>query len=204
MARHHIKQMLKQQDTTEIVALCDPSQKQLEMSGELFTAEGLPIPTTGPELEPLLQEFKGELDAALIVTPHAFHLKQATACLESGLDVLLEKPMVMNAREARKLARRNVAEHRVRRREFVEPTRRHDLAPELDESRGESVDDRLRATARERPAVDVRGCAERQPEARAGGALERLAIGTISAIHSSASAASSSFFSESLRFCVSR
>ena len=103
MARHHIKQMLKQQDTTEIVALCDPSQKQLEMSGELFTAEGLPIPTTGPELEPLLQEFKGELDAALIVTPHAFHLKQATACLESGLDVLLEKPMVMNAREARKL-----------------------------------------------------------------------------------------------------
>lgn len=103
MARHHIKQMLKQQDTTEIVALCDPSQPMLELAGKLFAAEGVPVPTTGPELEPLLQEFKGELDAALIVTPHAFHLKQATACLESGLDVLLEKPMVMNAREARKL-----------------------------------------------------------------------------------------------------
>src|SRR4029078_1967134 len=99
MARHHIKQMLKQQDTTEIVALCDPSEKMLAVAGELFEAEGMGVTTSGPEREPLVQEFKGGLDAALIVTPHAFHLKQATACLESGLDVLLEKPMVMNARE---------------------------------------------------------------------------------------------------------
>ncbi len=103
MSRHHIEMMLKQQDTTEIVALCDPSQQQLELASELFEEAGLPAPATGPQLEPLLQEFRGELDAALIVTPHAFHLKQATVCLESGLDVLLEKPMVMNAREARKL-----------------------------------------------------------------------------------------------------
>lgn len=103
MARHHIKTMLQQQDTTEIVALCDPSQQMLELASALFIKAGLPVPTTGPALEPLLQEFSGELDAALIVTPHAYHLKQATACLESGLDVLLEKPMVMNAREARKL-----------------------------------------------------------------------------------------------------
>jgi len=27
MARHHIEMMLRQQDTTEIVALCDPSQQ---------------------------------------------------------------------------------------------------------------------------------------------------------------------------------
>jgi predicted dehydrogenase len=103
MARHHIEMMLKQQDTTEIVALNDPSPQQLELASQLFVKAGLPIPATGPELEPLLQEMAGELDAALIVTPHVFHLKQATACLEAGLDVLLEKPMVMNAREARKL-----------------------------------------------------------------------------------------------------
>jgi predicted dehydrogenase len=103
MARHHIEMMLKQQDTTEIVALCDPSLQQLELAAVLFEKAGLPVPATGPQLEVLLQEFQGELDAALIVTPHAFHLKQATACLESGLDVLLEKPMVMNAREARRL-----------------------------------------------------------------------------------------------------
>lgn len=103
MSRYHIETMLKQQDTTEIVALCDPSAQQLELAVDLFERAGLPAPATGPQLETLLQEFRGELDAALIVTPHAFHLKQAAACLESGLDVLLEKPMVMNAREARKL-----------------------------------------------------------------------------------------------------
>ncbi len=103
MARYHIEMMLKQQDTTEIVALCDSSAQQLALASELFEKNNLPVPATGPDLEILLEEFRGELDAALIVTPHAYHLKQATACLESGLDVLLEKPMVMNAREARKL-----------------------------------------------------------------------------------------------------
>jgi len=103
MARHHIADILTQQDTTEIVALCDPSPQQLALASALFEQAGLEVPTTGPELEPLLQELEGELDTALIVTPHAYHLKQAIACLESGLDVLLEKPMVMNAREARKL-----------------------------------------------------------------------------------------------------
>ena len=41
----------------------------------------------------------------MIVTPHAFHFAQATAALEAGLDVLLEKPMVMNAIEAVELIR---------------------------------------------------------------------------------------------------
>jgi predicted dehydrogenase len=40
------------------------------------------------------------LDAAFIVTPHVYHHDQAVACMEAGLDVLLEKPMVMNAAEA--------------------------------------------------------------------------------------------------------
>lgn len=113
MSRHHIDRMLRQQDTTEIVALCDPSPQQLALAAAVFDKAGLPVPATGPELEPLLKEFQGELDAALIVTPHAFHLKQATACLESGLDVLLEKPMVMNAREARKLIKTTNATKRL-------------------------------------------------------------------------------------------
>ena len=49
------------------------------------------------------REHAGELDAAFIITPHAYHHDQTVACLEAGLDVLLEKPMVMNAAEARSL-----------------------------------------------------------------------------------------------------
>jgi predicted dehydrogenase len=55
MARFHIEMMLKQQATTEIVALCDPSQQQLELAVEKFEQAGLPAPATGPQLEPLLQ-----------------------------------------------------------------------------------------------------------------------------------------------------
>ena len=44
-----------------------------------------------------------ELDAVFIITPHVLHFAQAKACLEAGLDVLLEKPMVMNAQEALEL-----------------------------------------------------------------------------------------------------
>ncbi len=44
-----------------------------------------------------------DLEAAFIITPHAFHHKQATLCMQAGLDVLLEKPMALNAAEARSL-----------------------------------------------------------------------------------------------------
>jgi predicted dehydrogenase len=50
-----------------------------------------------------LADYAGHLEAAFIITPHVYHYAQATACLEAGLDVLLEKPMVMDAGEARRL-----------------------------------------------------------------------------------------------------
>ena len=58
---------------------------------------------TSPICTEFLADFAGELDAVFILTPHKYHHEQAKACLEAGLDVLLEKPMVMNADEARSL-----------------------------------------------------------------------------------------------------
>ena len=46
---------------------------------------------------------QGDANAALIVTPHKFHFENARECLTNGMDVLLEKPMVMNASEAKRL-----------------------------------------------------------------------------------------------------
>ena len=98
MARSHARRILQQQDTTEISLVCEPSAQAYEAFCELFDEAGLPPPPNQPELEKLLRQ--SELDAAFIITPHAFHFPQAGACLEAGLDVLLEKPMVMNADEA--------------------------------------------------------------------------------------------------------
>ncbi len=101
MARYHLRQMLREPQTTQIVALCEPSEEQFTATSRLFEEAGQPVPPNQPDLTKLLETF--ELDAAFIITPHAFHFEQTKACLEAGLDVLLEKPMVMNAQEALEL-----------------------------------------------------------------------------------------------------
>ena len=98
MARLHIRDLLQQQETTAITAICEPSSAAYSEAAKLFEAAGLAAPPNEPDLGRLLAAFP--LDAAFIITPHVFHHDQTVACMEAGLDVLLEKPMVMNASEA--------------------------------------------------------------------------------------------------------
>ncbi|PKO23871.1 MAG: gfo/Idh/MocA family oxidoreductase [Chloroflexi bacterium HGW-Chloroflexi-1] len=103
MARWHIHDMLPQSDTTHIAVVCEPAPAAYTAAAELFRQAGLEPQPNQPDLDRLLAEYAGRLDAAFIITPHAYHHDQAKACLEAGLDVLLEKPMVLNAAEARSL-----------------------------------------------------------------------------------------------------
>jgi predicted dehydrogenase len=106
MARHHLRSILKQTDTTEVTVLCEPSRASMEETAKVFEAAGVEVPPNEPDIERLLATYAGSkqgLDAAFIITPHNLHHHQAKACLEAGLDVLLEKPMVMSATEARSL-----------------------------------------------------------------------------------------------------
>jgi predicted dehydrogenase len=101
MARHHARAILKQLDTTHVVAVCEPSAEAYVAMAQEFTAAGQPPPPNEPDLERLLDRYAP--DAAFIVTPHVYHHDQTRTCLEAGVDVLLEKPMVMNATEAQSL-----------------------------------------------------------------------------------------------------
>jgi predicted dehydrogenase len=103
MARHHVAAMLRHQDVVSIPVVCEPSEPTYRRLGVLFEDVGLAPPPNQPDLAELLRIYAGQLDAVFIITPHALHHDQAVACLEAGLDVLLEKPMVMNAAEARSL-----------------------------------------------------------------------------------------------------
>jgi predicted dehydrogenase len=103
MARYHIHQLLAMQSTTRIVALCEPAEPNASKAAKLFVEAGLPPPPNQPDWQKLIVEYGSELDAVLIVTPHALHHEMAKGCLEAGLDVLVEKPMVMTAAEARSL-----------------------------------------------------------------------------------------------------
>jgi predicted dehydrogenase len=100
MAQYHLEQMLQQLDTTQVAVLCDPSPPMLEQAIQKFLQTGLEPPPTRTSLEATLADFGGRLDAAFIITPHVYHHDQTITCLEAGLDVLLEKPMVINAAEA--------------------------------------------------------------------------------------------------------
>ena len=90
-------------DTTQISVVCEPSAQAYEDTAALFEEAGLPVPANQPDLAKLLSDHKGAIDAAFIITPHAYHHDQTTACLEAGIDVLLEKPMVMTGAEAESL-----------------------------------------------------------------------------------------------------
>lgn len=100
MARSHLRQMLALRDAIEVVAVSDPSQAAYEETVKTFELAGVQPAPYVPDLETLIDSYAGQLDAALVCTPHAQHHAQATALLEAGVDVLLEKPMVLNVPEA--------------------------------------------------------------------------------------------------------
>jgi predicted dehydrogenase len=101
MAREHVRGLLKKRGEVDIVVVSDPSQRAYEAMRELFMDLGLEPPPNEPDLKRLLDARRDRAaEVALIVTPHKFHFEHARAAMEAGLDVLLEKPMVMNAREA--------------------------------------------------------------------------------------------------------
>ncbi|UCG23249.1 MAG: Gfo/Idh/MocA family oxidoreductase [Chloroflexota bacterium] len=103
MARYHLLNILNERNNTVIPVVCEPSADQYDATLEVFKAAGRQAPHNEPELARLLTDHAAGLDAVFIITPHVYHLDQAVACLEAGLDVLLEKPMTMNAAEAQSL-----------------------------------------------------------------------------------------------------
>jgi predicted dehydrogenase len=100
MGRGHMLRMLRSSAKNPIAVVSEPSAEAYQLTQQLFAEAGQPAPANQPDLARLLDEYAGQLDAAFIVTPHAYHCQQARACLDAGLDVLLEKPMVINAQEA--------------------------------------------------------------------------------------------------------
>ena len=99
----HLKNILHQPEKTQVVAVCEPSLEAYNATANLFQEAGIEPPPNQPDFDRFLTEYSDRLDAVLIATPHAYHHDQTKACLEAGLHVLLEKPMVMTGAEAQSL-----------------------------------------------------------------------------------------------------
>ena len=104
MARWHITCMLDTRRTTTIVGFVEPSDESRAATRSLFEEQNLSCPPFYNSIKELIKT-QGAPDAALICTPHKFHFENARDCMQSGVDVCIEKPMVMNASEARRLIR---------------------------------------------------------------------------------------------------
>ncbi|SFL08876.1 Predicted dehydrogenase [Halogranum rubrum] len=87
--------LLAELDDVEVVAGADPSH-----DARAAFAHELSVPTYENYEEMLHEE---HVDAACIVTPHTLHYEQAKACLEHGVHVHLEKPMVTSVDHAQHL-----------------------------------------------------------------------------------------------------
>lgn len=100
MARNHLRNILADPRGTSIDVVCEPVAAHYELTQQLFAQAGQEAPPNIPDLRACLEATQGKLDAVFIVTPHAMHHEHASLCLEAGLDVLVEKPMVVNRAEA--------------------------------------------------------------------------------------------------------
>ncbi len=80
----------------EVVAIADPDGSRLEQAGEAFGV--------GRRYLDYREMLDGKrLDGVIVATPHATHYAIARDVLERGLGLMLEKPMVLRAAEAREL-----------------------------------------------------------------------------------------------------
>ena len=87
---------LQQNPDAELVALCDRSPEALARATAAFGS----MATYTDILEMLAAE---KLDGAIVATNHTSHYELVKACLEAGLHVLVEKPMVLRAAHAHEL-----------------------------------------------------------------------------------------------------
>jgi predicted dehydrogenase len=82
----------------EVVAIADPSAERLSQAAEHFG-----IRRSFADYRAMLDA--DDLDGVIVATPHNTHFSIASDVLNRGVPLMLEKPMVLHAREARELVR---------------------------------------------------------------------------------------------------
>ncbi len=85
-------------DQCEMVAVCDDNPDTAREAAEKFS-----VPKTYSDYRELLKD--PEIDAVSVATPNKFHLEPTLLALAAGKHVLCEKPLAMNAGEARQMCR---------------------------------------------------------------------------------------------------
>ncbi|GAA2408313.1 Gfo/Idh/MocA family oxidoreductase [Streptomyces glaucosporus] len=89
-------------DAGRIVAFCDTNRTRMDFYNELVVAAGRsPVPCHHPDdLDAVL----AGADVLVVTTPDAFHARYVCAALEAGVDVVVEKPLAIDAQGCARIA----------------------------------------------------------------------------------------------------
>lgn len=94
----HIPGYLSMPDDCEIVWSCDVDEKVAKEAAKQFD-----IPKVTTDYKEVLKD--KSVDAVSIATPNAYHMQPTIDALKAGKHVLCEKPLAMDADQARKMCR---------------------------------------------------------------------------------------------------
>jgi predicted dehydrogenase len=94
---HHHMRHLKPVQNVDTLAAADVSEGALAWAKEQFG-----IPHLFTDYRRMFKELP-QIDAVCVCTPNLLHAEHAIAALEAGKHVLVEKPMALNAKDARRM-----------------------------------------------------------------------------------------------------
>lgn len=94
----HLSGYQAQSDLCQIQAICDITPSRLAEMGDKFR-----VPQEHRYLDYREMLKKEKLDLLSVCTPNAYHFECAKAAIQAGVDVLIEKPMVLTMEQARQI-----------------------------------------------------------------------------------------------------
>jgi predicted dehydrogenase len=102
MAAHYARSWVSMPEVA-FVAVSDVNAVSRRKFIDICRNAGRPQPREFDDFRSMLAACRDELDAIYVSTPHALHAEHGIAVAESGLDLLIEKPMVTTVEEAQRL-----------------------------------------------------------------------------------------------------
>jgi predicted dehydrogenase len=102
MAAHYAHSWVSMPEVA-FVALSDVNAVSRRKFVDICCDAGRPEPREFDDFRSMLATCKDGLDAVYVCTPHSLHAEHGIAVVESGFDLLIEKPMVTTVAEAERL-----------------------------------------------------------------------------------------------------
>jgi len=105
-ARCHVGCMVAMEKSVRIAGFVEPAEKSRAQMAQFLTEKGVKkTPPFFNTLKEFIAANNGPADCAVIVSPHNLHVTHIVDSMKAGMDVLVEKPMVLSGAEARRAIR---------------------------------------------------------------------------------------------------